>query len=87
MFSIRRATTSRDASPSSPARNRHEALAVGIAQQAAVAAAAFGDQDARRKDGGRMEQGSLHVPQVAIPVSSANAVPMPSQITALVVDR
>ena len=39
----------------------HEAMAVGVLQQAAVAAAAFGDEDARREDRGRVELHRLHV--------------------------
>ncbi len=39
----------------------HEAVAVDVLEQAAVAAAAFGDQNARRKDAGRMELDGLHV--------------------------
>ncbi len=41
----------------------HEAVAVDVAQQAAVAAAALGDQDPRREDPGRVELHRLHVAQ------------------------
>jgi hypothetical protein len=41
----------------------HEAVAGGVAQQAAVAPAALGDQDAGREDGGRVELHRLHVAQ------------------------
>ena len=40
---------------------RHEAVAVHVAQQAAVAAAALGDQDAGREDSGGVELHRLHV--------------------------
>jgi len=40
---------------------RHEAVSLGVAQQAAVAAAALGDQDAGREDAGRVELHGLHV--------------------------
>ena len=39
----------------------HEFLALGIAQEAAFAARAFGDQHARAVDAGRMELHELHV--------------------------
>ena len=39
----------------------HEAVAVDVLQQAAVAAAALGDQDAGREDAGRVELHRLHV--------------------------
>jgi hypothetical protein len=51
----------------------HEAVAVRVAQQAAVAAAAFGDQDAGREDAGGVELHRLHVAQRTAPVSSAMA--------------
>jgi hypothetical protein len=40
-------------------------------QQAAVAAAAFGDQDAGREDAGGVELHRFHVAQHGTPVSSA----------------
>ena len=40
---------------------RHEAVAIDVAQQAAVAAAAFGDQDAGRKNRGRVKLHGFHV--------------------------
>ncbi len=40
---------------------RHEAVAVHVAQQAAVAPATLGDQDAGREDGGGVELHRLHV--------------------------
>ena len=40
---------------------RHEAVAVDVLQQTAVAAATFGDEDACREDPGRMELDCLHV--------------------------
>ena len=39
----------------------HEAVAVAVLQQAAVAAAALGDEDAGREDAGRVELHRLHV--------------------------
>jgi hypothetical protein len=42
---------------------RHEAVALRVAQQAAVAAAAFGHQDAGREDAGGMELHRFHVAQ------------------------
>src|SRR5271167_2708164 len=40
---------------------RHEAVAVDVLEQSAVAAAALGDENPRRKDAGRMELHRLHV--------------------------
>jgi len=54
---MRRDTTSREAR----LVVRHEAMALGVAQQAAVAATALGDEDAGREDAGRMELHRLHV--------------------------
>ena len=45
----------------------HEAVAVDVEQQAAVAAAAFGDQDAGREDAGGVELHRLHVAQRGLP--------------------
>ena len=42
----------------------HEAVTGGVAQQAAVAPAALGDEDARRHDGGRVKLHRLHVAQL-----------------------
>jgi hypothetical protein len=46
---------------------RHEAVAVLVEQQTAVAAAAFGDQNAGRHDGGRVELHRFHVAQAGDP--------------------
>ena len=61
---IARLTTSRDARSFALRRIAlHEALAAGVGQIAAFAAHAFGDQDARAVDAGRMELHELHVLQ------------------------
>ena len=65
----------------------HEAMAVDVLQQTAVAPGALGEEDAGRKGRGRMKLHRLHVAEGGDPGLQSDGSGMPSEITALVVTR